>query len=110
MKAEFKVTIEGNWFIGDKRVTKGLVIKDVRHALNKEFEFLAKRVSVKPIKEDSTVFMCVYIFERGGYDQDDGVIGLYKSKELAKIAGDNFIDGVDPTCYEYEITEMKVNG
>lgn len=50
MKAEFKVIIEGNWFIGDKRVTKGLVIKDVRHALNEEFEFLAKRVSVKPVK------------------------------------------------------------
>lgn len=52
MKAEFKVTIEGNWFIGDKRVTKGSVIKDVRHALKEEFEFLAKRVSVQPIKED----------------------------------------------------------
>lgn len=52
MKAEFKVTIEGKWFVGDKPVTKGLVIKDVRHALKEEFEFLAKKVSVQPIKED----------------------------------------------------------
>lgn len=110
MKAEFKVTIEGKWMHNDKFVTKGSVLKDVRHALKEEFEFLAERVSVKPIKEDSTVFMCIWLFEHSGYDQDDGVIGLYKSKELAKIAGDNFIDENYPTSYEYEIMEMKVNG
>ena len=111
MKAEFKVTIEGKWFVGDKLITKGSVIKDVRHAIKEEFEFLAKRVSVKPIKDESTVFMCLWIFERGGFDQDSGVIGLYKSKELAKIAGDKFInERAYPSSYEYEIEEMKVNG
>ena len=55
------------------------------------------------------VFLVEWIFERGGYDQANGVIGLYKTEESAKIAGDEFIDKNDPTSYDYDITEMIVH-
>ena len=49
MKAQFLVTIEGNWMEGDKRVTPAQVEKALRDAVREQFEFLAKRRTVKRV-------------------------------------------------------------
>jgi hypothetical protein len=50
MKAEFLVTIEGDWLDGDRRVTAAQATKDLRQAVKEQFRFLATRTSVKRVK------------------------------------------------------------
>lgn len=52
MKATFTVVVEGKWYNNDKLATAAQVEKDVRNALKEEFEFLARKVTVKRVKNE----------------------------------------------------------
>lgn len=49
MKAQFLVTIEGDWLEDDKPVTAARIEQSVRKAIRDEFEHLATRRTVKRI-------------------------------------------------------------
>ena len=51
MKAQFIVTIEGDWLINDKRITKRACEKELRAAVNEWFQYLADRVKVDSLKQ-----------------------------------------------------------
>lgn len=47
MKAQFNVTVEGKWFENGEPITASMVERALRKAVKEEFEYLAKRVTVK---------------------------------------------------------------
>lgn len=49
MKATFIVTIEGDWLENGKTATAAMAERRAREALRDGFEFLADRVTVKPV-------------------------------------------------------------
>ena len=51
MKAQFIVTIEGEWLHNDKAVTSRIMEKELRIAAKECFEHLANRVTVKRVVE-----------------------------------------------------------
>jgi hypothetical protein len=51
MKAQFIVTIEGDWFINDKRITKRVCEKELRAAVNEWFADLANKVKVETLPQ-----------------------------------------------------------
>jgi hypothetical protein len=52
MKAQFTVVIEGNWKVSGKSLTRRHIEKQLRSALDGEFEFLADRVIVRMINAE----------------------------------------------------------
>lgn len=53
MKAQFIVTIEGDWLINDKRITKRKAEQELRAAVGEWFAFLADKVKVEAITNGS---------------------------------------------------------
>ena len=51
MKAQFIVTIEGEWLHNNKAVTSRIMEKELRIAAKECFDHLANRVTVKPVVE-----------------------------------------------------------
>lgn len=54
MKAQFIVTVEGDWLHNGRKVTAHIAEKYVREAVKEQFAFLADRVSVKRLSIQKT--------------------------------------------------------
>lgn len=52
MKAQFIVTVEGDWLESGRPVNRAKIEKSVREAIKEKFEFLADRATVKPYQPD----------------------------------------------------------
>lgn len=55
MKAQFLVTIEGDWSVNNKRITKRMAEKELRAAVNEWFQYLATKVKVESLKNEDVL-------------------------------------------------------
>jgi len=51
MKAQFLVTVEGDWLVNDKRITVSMAERALRDAVRDEFRYLAKRLKVERVPQ-----------------------------------------------------------
>lgn len=63
MKAQFIVTIEGDWHHGGKPVTVAVIERELRKASKEKFEFLASSVTVKRVTNEAEA-----LGDKGGND------------------------------------------